>query len=159
MQPAKKTKEELLAALSNNMPQEIIEAEVVSDSIIKSNKPDSEKLAKDSEEDYEFIRDHIKKLIVTSDDAIGTMLNLATDAEHPRAFEVLANLFKTKSDIINQLLTTHKDRKKLHTDTPKKGEVISTNTTTTNNAIFVGTTSDLQKYLNDRKNVADSDNP
>jgi hypothetical protein len=98
-----------------------------------------------AEEDYKFAREQIKKLIITSDEAIGTMHALASDAEHPRAFEVLAGMIKTAADINGQLLSLQKERKKIVQVEDKKGQISAPNTT--NNAIFVGTTTELQKLL------------
>lgn len=150
-----KSKAGMLAALADNIPAEIIEANKPKQEIVKveeeaTNKPTPNSLVADSEEDYAFSRENVKKLITTSDEAIGTMMNLATDSEHPRAFEVLANLIKTAADVNKQLMDLQKDRKKLLTNETKRGEATA-GTTTTNNAIFVGTTAGLQKFLKDRK--------
>lgn len=154
---ATKSKADMLAALTGNIPAEIIAAnDPKKEAIVQTeatNKPSPNALVKDSEEDYEFSRENVKKLITTSDEAISAMMNLATDSEHPRAFEVLANLIKTAADVNKQLMDLQKDRKKLLTVETKKGEVVSTNTT--NNAIFVGTTAGLQKFLKDRKSAAE----
>jgi hypothetical protein len=149
MSTTPKTKESILSALSKNTPAELIETKPV---VVQSFKPTEEQLAKDAEEDYAFTRERVKKLAETSDEAIAIMLNLATDSEHPRAFEVLANLIKTAADVNNQISTIQKDRKKVHADpTSKKGTAIVTaGPSTTNNVIFTGTTSDLQKFLTKR---------
>jgi hypothetical protein len=70
---------------------------------------------------------------------------LASDAEHPRAFEVLAGMIKTAADINGQLLGLQKERKKIIQVEDKRGQ--SAAQSTTNNAIFVGTTTELQKLL------------
>lgn len=153
---ATKSKADMLAALSEHIPAEIVEANKPKAELATeetTNKPAANELVKDSEEDYKFSRENVKKLISTSDEAISTMMNLATDSEHPRAFEVLANLIKTAADVNKQLMDLQKDRKKLLTNEVKKGEAI--NSTTTNNAIFVGTTAGLQKFLKDRKTTAE----
>jgi hypothetical protein len=137
-----KEKTDILSALEKNIPAEII----VADTNVPSAIPSREKMVTDSEEDYEFTRARVKKLIETSDEAISVMMNLASDSEHPRAFEVLANLIKTAADVNNQLISIQKDRKKLIETQPVKGE-ITTSSSTTNNTIFVGTTSELQKLI------------
>lgn len=152
MKQRPKNREDMLAALAHNIPDEIIKANAPPESIeVIENKPSDQTVIKDSEEDYEFTRTRVKKLIETSDDAIATMLNLAQDSEHPRAYEVLANLIKTAADVNNQLTTIHKDRKKILADPVKKGDGVGNTTNNTTNAIFVGTTTELQKYLKDRK--------
>lgn len=147
---ATKSKQSMLDALMNNTPAELIappKAIIASEEA--TNKPTANTLVKDSEEDFEFARTNVKKLLTISDEAIGTMMNLATDAEHPRAFEVLAGMIKNAADINKQLMDLAKDRKKLLTAEAKKGE--GGGVSTTNNAIFVGTTAGLQKFLKDRK--------
>jgi hypothetical protein len=143
----KKNKEDLIASLSANLPAIPKEDGVA----VVSNFPTNDAIIADSEEDYEFARSHIKKLIDTTDEAIGTLHNLATDAEHPRAFEVLSAMIKTAADMNNQLLGLAKDRKKIVQE-PVPGAQPSTagGTNVTNNSIFVGTTSELQKFLKSR---------
>jgi hypothetical protein len=155
MKPLQKNKSDMLSALAGNIPAEVIAANAPKPAEVKSAKPSTEDLVRDSEEDYRFTRDRVKKLAETSDEAIAIMLNLATDSEHPRAFEVLANLIKTAADVNNQLTTIQKDRKKLNTDPVKKGEIATVTSTTNNNVIFTGTTSDLQKFLADRKKASE----
>jgi hypothetical protein len=137
-----KSKGEMLAALSKNIPEELIVKEPVSEEA--TNKPAANTLVADAEEDYKFSRENVKKLISTSDEAISSMINLAQDSEHPRAFEVLAGLIKTAADVNKQLMDLQKDRKKLLTTETKRGETISN---TTNNIVFAGPTSELQKIL------------
>jgi hypothetical protein len=107
--------------------------------------PSHDEIVLHAEEDYKFARERIKKLIDTSDEAISTMHALASDAEHPRAFEVLAGMIKTAADINGQLLGLQKERKKIIQVDDKRGQPVVPNTT--NNAIFVGTTTELQKLL------------
>ena len=99
-------------------------------------------LINDAEDDFDYARTHIKGLIDTSDDAIQMMHNLAADAEHPRAFEVLGNLIKQNAEMNNQLMDLSSTRKKLRQDTSD-----ISHGSTTNNSIFVGTTAELQKFL------------
>lgn len=146
----KKDKESMLASLSQNIPE-------MQSSELTVEKPATDYQAKidaDTEEDYDFSRQRIKKLIDTSDEAISSMLALATDSEHPRAFEVLSNMFKTAADMNQQLMTLQRDRKKMHETVAKKNINQSAgSTSTTNNAIFVGTTTELQKFLSAQKTI------
>lgn len=138
----KKDKESILASLEKNVvpvKQEIAIASGVSVA------PSHEEIILHAEEDYKYARQHIRKLIDTSDEAISTMHALAADAEHPRAFEVLAGMIKTAADINGQLLNLQKERKKIVEIEPKRERGSAVNNT--NNAIFVGTTTELQKLL------------
>mgnify|MGYP000901797814 CR=1 FL=1 len=143
-----KTREEIINALALNIPkEEIIVAEESAGSTTLIGPSDAE-LVKDSEDDFKIARENVKKLLQTSDEAIAILLNLATDAEHPRAFEVLAGFIKTASDTNKQLIDLAKDRKKLLRGDDKKAPAPSVGgNVTTNNAIFVGTTADLQKQI------------
>lgn len=67
-----------------------------------------------------------------------------------RAFEVLAGMFKTTTDMMDQLITLQKKRKEL---TQSEEQKQNASGSTTNNAIFVGSTTELQKFL---KNNDDS---
>ena len=78
------------------------------------------------------------------------MMALASETEHPRAFEVLAGMFKTTTDMMDQLITLQKKRKEL---TQSEEQKQNASGSTTNNAIFVGSTTELQKFL---KNNDDS---
>lgn len=140
MTTPKKTKEQLLSALATNLPIVQHASNAVSQ---QSSKQQS--IVDETEQDYNFARDHIKKLIDTSDHAISTLHDLATDSEHPRTYEVLAGLLKTSADMNGQLLTLQRERKRLVCDQEQKN--IGGTVTTTNNSIFVGTTAELQKLI------------
>ena len=136
-----KTKNEIFSALEKNIPKEEI--------VIKRENPSGPSdavLIKDSEEDFAIARENVKKLLTTSDEAIATLMNIASDAEHPRAFEVLANLIKTASDVNKQLVDLQKERKKILRSDNSQSQ---SNPSVTNNAIFIGTTADLQKHIKD----------
>lgn len=143
-----KDKNKILESLENNIPVDLKNKMELSN---LRKEPTDEKLVSDTEEDFEFARDRIKKLIGTSDEAIGLMHNLAADAEHPRAFEVLGTMIKQASEMNGQLLDLQKQRKALVKDKEKR------QASTTNNSIFVGTTSDLQKLLKDTTNTEEGD--
>ena len=137
-------KSDILKSLESNLPekskQEISKVE-------EQKLPTSQSVVDDGEDDYNFARDNIKKLIGTSDEAIGLMHELASAAEHPRAFEVLTTMIKNASDMNNQLLDLTQKRKKLLKDDEEK----SNKSNTTNNVIFSGTTTDLQKLLSKKE--------
>jgi len=135
-----KDKKEILQSLENNIPSEMkrnMELQPL------KKEPTQERLVSETEEDYEMAREQIKSLIDTSSEAIEQMHNLAADAEHPRAFEVLGTLIKQTAEMNGQLLDLQKQRKALIKDENKASS------TTTNNSIFVGTTTDLQNLLKD----------
>ena len=66
---------------------------------------------------------------------------LASESEHPRAFEVLSNMIKDTSQMTQDLVKLQKIRKDITQEKEKsKGD-------TTNNSIFVGSTTELQRFL------------
>lgn len=136
-----KTKDDILTALETNLPQQLkqIKTEVAQTEIVA-----------DTEEDYAYSRDKIKELITKAEEAIDNMMALASETEHPRAFEVLAGMFKTTTDMMDQLITLQKKRKEL---TQAEEQKAASGGNTTNNAIFVGSTTELQKFLKNNNDI------
>jgi len=97
---------------------------------------------RDTEKDIDFSRKQLKDLISKSNEAIDNMMALASEAEHPRAFEVLSTMLKQSSEMTQDLVKLQKLRKDI-TQAEKKSQAPQT----TNNAIFVGSTTELQKFL------------
>jgi len=112
----------------------------------KSIKPINKEvdLTKHAEEDYNLARDNLKNLLNKSDEALDHMMQVAAEAEHPRAFEVLAGMFKTSADMTTQLIDLQKKRHEL--DKLNNEESKKPNNLTQNN-LFVGSTTDLQRLL------------
>jgi hypothetical protein len=94
------------------------------------------------ESDYETARDNLRELLTTGQNALMHALEVAKSSEHPRAFEVVGNLMKQLADVNQQLMDIHQQKAKL--DAPSKSE---TSKKVTNNAIFVGSTSELNKLI------------
>lgn len=108
----------------------------------------------DAGEDYEFSRQFLHRLISKSEEALDTLLALTQDSEHPRAYEVLAGLLKTAGDLSDQLMKLQKTRHQLdHLNNPEK----KNGNTTTNNNVFIGSTTDLQKFLQNEKLIDKED--
>jgi hypothetical protein len=133
-------KNEILNALEKNL--DIIE------------KPKTEvnkgQIINDTEKDIEYSREKMKELIGQSSEAINQMMALASESEHPRAFEVLSNMIKDASQMSQDLVKLQKVRKDITQEKESSGN-------TTNNALFVGSTAELQKFLKskDIKNVTE----
>lgn len=96
------------------------------------------------ETDYERSRDTYYDLIDKGKDALELMMEVARESEHPRAFEVLSGLIKNVSDVNDKVM----DLNKKHKDINKKDEPKQVEGTTTNN-VFIGSTTDLQRMLQD----------
>ena len=98
------------------------------------------------QDDYESSRETYKELIGKGNEAIDLMMELARDSQHPRAFEVLATLLKTQADNNDKLLELQKRLRSLKE--PTKGAQSPNNVT--NNNVFVGSTTDLQRFILDQ---------
>ncbi len=94
------------------------------------------------EDDYEVTRNNLRILLQQGQEALQKSLDVAMQSEHPRAFEVVGNLMKQLADINQQLLDLHQQKQKL--DEPSKAEKAKQ---VTNNAIFVGSTAELNKLI------------
>ena len=98
----------------------------------------------DIENDYKYQRENLYNLIERGQDAIDGILDLAKEGEHPRAYEVAGQLIKTQSEIAQNLLDLQGTLKKLKEE---KGNVPKNVT----NALFVGSTTELQKLIKKNK--------
>ena len=103
-------------------------------------KPD--RLTKDDiEKDYEYTRGNLYSIIEKGQEAINGILELAQDSEMPRAYEVAGQLIKSVSDATDKLMDLQKKLKDVNEEQQTKGP------NTVNNALFVGSTAELQKLL------------
>jgi curli biogenesis system outer membrane secretion channel CsgG len=93
------------------------------------------------ESDYDKTRANLLELLTKGQQALTHALEVAKSSEHPRAFEVVGNLMKQVADINTQLMDLHQQKQKL--DAPKEAAAKNV----TNNAIFVGSTSELNKLI------------
>jgi len=112
-----------------------VEAESVSEKIEKYASD-----ANDIKKDYEYARGNLYSLVEKGQEAINGILELAQESEMPRAYEVAGQLIKNTSEIAEKLMALHKIKKDVEEDTPK-------GPTTVNNALFVGSTTELAKLL------------
>ena len=99
---------------------------------------------KDAEVDFDKGRENLYKLLDKGNDAIDGILALAKEGEHPRAYEVAGQLIKTVVDMSKDLMAMQEKLKKLK-------EVPDTGPKSVTNALFVGSTTELQKLLKDKK--------
>ena len=91
--------------------------------------------------DFNLTRKNLKDLIDRGSEAIDGFLKIASEGDHPRAYEVAATLIKTVSEVNTDLMDLHKKMADMD-----KTEVNVSNTT--NNAIYVGSTLELQDLIN-----------
>ena len=119
-----------------NVESSIVSAE--KDTSIK--KPD--RLTKnDIEKDYEYTRGNLYSIIEKGQEAINGILELAQESEMPRAYEVAGQLIKNVADATDKLMDLQKKLKDVNEEEKAKGP------STVNNALFVGSTSELSKLL------------
>jgi len=95
----------------------------------------------DIEKDYEYTRANLYSLIEKGQEAINGIMELAGEGASPRAYEVAGQLIKSVADTTDKLIDLQKKLKDVEEDT------IKTTNNVTNNAVFVGSTSELQKML------------
>lgn len=127
-------KDKMIEALGKHLPAKP-EAKLVS-------RP--EDIVHDTESDVAFAREQLKDLIQKSNEALESLSIIAQETEHPRAFEVLSNMIKQTGDLTSELIDIQKRRKDI---TQGKGAVPHTQ----NNAIFVGSTQQLEKILRNKE--------
>ena len=120
----------------------------VSSSEVVVDKPESVGIQKpprltqdDITKDYEYTRGNLYSIIEKGQEAINGILELAQESEMPRAYEVAGQLIKSVSDATDKLLDLQKKLKDVEEETKQKGP------NTVNNALFVGSTAELQKIL------------
>ena len=104
-------------------------------------KPVPEKESTDLTGDFNSARSNISSLIDTGMSALDGILKVATESDSPRAYEVLSNMIRTLSEMNKDLMDIHE---KMSNTESKKITVKNT----TNNSIYVGSTSDLQNLIN-----------
>ncbi len=95
----------------------------------------------DIQKDYEYTRANLYSLIEKGQEAINGIMELAGEGASPRAYEVAGQLIKSVADTTDKLIDLQKKVKDVEEDT------IKTTNNVTNNAVFVGSTSELQKML------------
>ena len=106
--------------------------------------------SEDIKKDYEYTRGNLYSIIEKGQEAINGILELAQESEMPRAYEVAGQLIKNVSDATDKLMTLQQKLKEVNAE-EKKGP-----TNVTNNALFVGSTAELQKLL--KKNSTEDSN-
>ena len=126
-----------------NITPEVVEEEKKS---IERVNPPPDRLAKSEiTRDYEYTRGNLYSIIEKGQEAINGILELAQESEMPRAYEVAGQLIKSVSDATDKLMDLQKKLKEVEEEKESKGP------TTVNNALFVGSTSELSKLLKANK--------
>ena len=93
------------------------------------------------EKDYEYTRANLYSIIEKGQEAINGIMEVAGESASPRAYEVAGQLIKSVADTTDKLMDLQKKIKDVNEDNPTKTNNV------TNNALFVGSTSELSKML------------
>ena len=112
-----------------------VDSTITNTEIIKSKKSDH------IDKDYEYVRANLYSLIEKGQEAINEVMEVAGEGGSPRAYEVAGQLIKSVSDTTDKLIDLQKKLREIDS------EVTKTTNNVTNNAVFVGSTSDLSKLL------------
>lgn len=122
-------------------PSEVTEYAPVMKPVVVSVEDKSET----DDDDYQYARNNLKGLIENGKSTLENIMYLAKEGESPRAYEVAGQLIKTLADTNKDLLDLAKKSKDLKQDKQeeKSGTQIQ-------NALFVGSTAELQKFINNR---------
>ena len=119
-----------------------IESSIVEAERVEIQKPPIPADRNDIRKDYEYTRANLYSLIEKGQEAINGIMELAGESASPRAYEVAGQLIKSVADTTDKLIDLQKKLKDVEDESVK-----TTNNNVTNNAVFVGSTSELQKLL------------
>jgi hypothetical protein len=118
---------------------------VVSD---KSDKPITIHQDESVNPDADYSRANYYNLIEKGNEALDGILEVAKESQHPRAYEVAANMIKNLSDVTEKLMILQKQQQELK---PKEEQATQTNISV-DKAVFIGSTADLLRQLKNESN-------
>ena len=107
----------------------------------KVNPPKEVSKINEIEKDYEYTRANLYSIIEKGQEAINGIMEVAGESASPRAYEVAGQLIKSVADSTDKLMDLQKKMKDIDEEKSK------TQSNVTNNALFVGSTSELSKLL------------
>ena len=125
-------------AINDSLDIEVVDEE--ENLTAKKESKTVEKDKKDSTRDYEYTRGNLYSLIEKGQEALDSIMEVAQEGQQPRAFEVVSQLIKNVADTTDKLVDLQQKMKNLEAEDPK-------GPSTVNNALFVGSTAELQKLL------------
>tara|TARA_B100000131_G_scaffold291867_1_gene305807 strand:- start:3231 stop:3644 length:414 start_codon:yes stop_codon:yes gene_type:complete len=104
----------------------------------------------DIQQDYETSRAQLHNLVMKGQEAVDGILDVARASDHPRAYEVAATTIKAVGDVTDKLIDLQQKMKELDKEDKKSPSNVT-------NALFVGSTSELQKLLKQQNNINNKD--
>ena len=129
----------------NEKLNDTFEVELVEDSLPTEPSDDSDDRKEDTQTDYIQSRDNFYELVEKGKEALYGAMDIARETDQPRAYEVVAQLLKNVTETNKEIIELQKRMEDLKANDRKLGN------TNINNALFVGSTADLQKMLRDNK--------
>lgn len=127
----------------NEKLNDILDIDSSTGEIVIKSDPIVTEIATTTDDDYEYARNNLKGLIENGKEVMQNIIFVAKESESPRSYEVVGQLIKTLADTNKDLLELAKKSKELKQE--KESKSGETNIT---NALFVGSTAELQKLLN-----------
>ena len=118
-----------------------VETDIVPAETTKVQKKEVKSNGDHIQKDYEYTRGNLYSIIEKGQEAINGILELAQESEMPRAYEVAGQLIKNVADATDKLMDLQKKLKEVNEEEKTKAP------STVNNALFVGSTSELSKLL------------
>jgi hypothetical protein len=98
--------------------------------------------------DAHYSRANYYNLIEKGNEALDGILEVAKESQHPRAYEVAANMIKNLSDVTEKLMILQKQQQ----DLKPKDQVVSPTNINVDKAVFVGSTAELLRQLKNESN-------
>ena len=105
----------------------------------------------DREEDYHYARNNLHSIIEKMQQTLDGALDVASESDHPRAFEVAFAGAKHLADVVDKLQDLHAKEKKMSEEQPQQAAGGGVNNGTVNNVYMTGSTADLLKMLKQAK--------
>ena len=139
-----KVEKKLNDVLGIEPSHDIVETVDTNKDIIPSEKKDEIVI----KENYNNTINTLNNLIEVGEDSIATLLSVAKETEHPRAFEVVGQLLKVTGNLSKDLIELQMDMKRQ--GVKNKKEIV-------NNNVFVGNTADFSSLIIDKKKDIDGD--
>ncbi len=116
--------------------------------VVQEDKPITIHQSDENNPDANYSRANYYNLIEKGNEALDGILEVAKESQHPRAYEVAANMIKNLSDVTEKLMVLQKQQQELK---PKEEQATQTNISV-DKAVFIGSTAELLKQLKNESN-------
>jgi hypothetical protein len=116
--------------------------------VVREDKPITIHQSENENPDADYSRANYYNLIEKGNEALDGILEVAKESQHPRAYEVAANMIKNLSDVTEKLMILQKQQQELR---PKDEQATQTNINV-EKAVFVGSTAELLRQLKNESN-------